>query len=263
MKKKIILALLTLILIVGIACPAVAATSDPRLVDDAQLLESDQQADILNQLNTISEKHRVDLVIVTADQISPKSPRQYADDFFDDNGYGYGASRDGVLLLISMENSDGYISTSGYGIIAFTDAGIEYIGEQIAEQISDGDYYAAFQQYVQLCDEFITAAKNGDPYDSHNLPKEPFNVVFSLIIALVIGFVVAFIVTSIMKGQLNTIRSQSGATDYVKPGSMNITVVRDMYLYRNVIRRPKPQGGGSSTHKSSSGRTHGGGGFKF
>ncbi len=34
----------------------------------------------------------------------------------------------------------GYISTCGYGITVFTDAGIQYIGEQIKEDLSDGDF---------------------------------------------------------------------------------------------------------------------------
>ncbi len=43
--------------------------------------------------------------------------------------YGYGADKDGVLLLISTEDNDVYISTCGYGITAFTDAGIKVYSE--------------------------------------------------------------------------------------------------------------------------------------
>jgi len=65
-----------------------------------------------------------------------------------------------------------------------------------------------------------------------------------------------------MKGQLKSVRFKSAASDYTKAGSMNVTESRDLFLYRTVSRREKPRenSGGSSTHTSSSGRSHGGGG---
>ena len=72
----------------------------------------------------------------------------YADDFYDYNGYGYGDSRDGILLLISMEERDWRISTCGYGITVFTDAGQEYISDKFLPYLSDGDYSEAFTKYA-------------------------------------------------------------------------------------------------------------------
>ena len=37
------------------------------------------------------------------------------------------------------------ISTCGYGITAFTDAGIQYLGEQMTPCMADGDYAGAFR----------------------------------------------------------------------------------------------------------------------
>ena len=53
---------------------------------------------------------------------------------------------------------------------------------------------------------------------------------------------------------------------YVREGSMSMKTVKDIFLYRNVSKTAKPKetsSSGSSTHVSSSGRTHGGGGGKF
>ena len=130
--------------------------------------------------------------------------------------------------------------------------------------LSDGDYAGAFEIYADHCDEFITQAKTGDPYDTHNLPKEPFDFLMNLVICFVIGLVIAAIATAIMKGQLKSVRSQAGASSYVKSGSLNVTHRQDLFLYRDVKRTAKPKdSGGSSTHTSSSGRSHGGGGGKF
>ena len=257
--KRIMIVMLALILCLSLFVPAMAQ-STPHLVDEADLLSDVEEAQILSMLDAISNRQGMDVVLVTADTLDGKSPQEYADDFYDYNGY----SQDGILLLISMEDSDWWISTSGYGITAFTDAGIDRMGELFVPSLSAGDYGEAFEIYADTCDEFITQAKVGDPYDIHNLPKEPFSFFRSLLICLVIVFVFALIVTGIMRGKLKTVRFQSGAANYVKSGSLNVTHRQDLFLYRDVKRTPRPKdNGGSRTHMSSSGRSHGGGGGKF
>ena len=159
------------------------------------------------------------------------------------------------------------MSTTGYGITAITDAGIEYISEKFLSDLSDGDYADAFTTYAELCDDFFTQARSGQPYDTGHMPKQPFNIARNLLIALIVGFVIALIATGVMKGKLKTVRFQSAASNYVKANSMNVTESRDMFLYTHVDRRAKPKdtdsSSGSGTHTSSSGSTHGGGGGKF
>ena len=59
--------------------------------------------------------------------------------------------------------------------------------------------------------------------------------------------------------------SRNNAADYIRQGSLRLDNSSDVFLYRRVNRtpRPKPQessgdGGGSTMHTSSSGRSHGG-----
>ena len=88
----------------------------------------------------------------------------YADDYYDYNGYGAGADNDGILLLLSMEDRDWWISTTGYGIDAFTDYGIDVIGDEIVPDLSNGDYYSAFTEFIDLTDDFLAEAEKGNPY---------------------------------------------------------------------------------------------------
>ena len=251
--------LLALLITLSFAVPAFAEAM-PRLVDQADLLTDAQEASLLSELDSISNRQGMDVVVVTADTLDGKSPMAYADDFYDYNGY----AEDGILLLVSMEDSDWWISTAGYGITAFTDAGIEYLGNRFVPSLSDGDYAGAFEIFADHCDEFITQAKTGDPYDTHNLPKEPFDFLLNLAVSFVIGLVIAAVATAVMKGKLKSVRAQAGASGYVKTGSMNVTHRQDLFLYRDVNRTAKPKdSSGSSTHTSSSGRSHGGGGGKF
>lgn len=258
MKRKFLILTTVLCLLVSFAVSAYAAA--PRLADEAWLLTGTEAAQIEGMLDAISNRQGVDVVIVTVDDTGGKSPMDFADDYYDYNDYG----ADGILLLVSMEDHDWWVSTTGYGITAVTDAGLEYIADRFVPYLSDEEYATAFEVFAQLCDEFITQAKTGDPYDSHNLPKDPFETGINLVIALVIGLVAALIATGSMKRKLKTVRQQVKADDYVAAGSMQLNYSRDFHLYTNISRREKPQSSsGSSTHTSSSGATHGGGGGKF
>ena len=239
----------------------------PRLVDHSDLLSSSEEEWISDKLDEVSRKQNFDVVIVTVDSLQGKSAMEYADDFYDYNGYGMGNHYDGVLLLVSMYERQWWISTYGYGITAITEAGIDYISQQFLSDLSNGDYARAFYTYVSLCDEFVAQAKTGTPYDVGNLPKEPFPFLMALLISLGVGFLIAFIVVSCMKAQLKTVHYQSNSRQYIKQGSMQLTRQYDQFLYANISKRRKPEqkqsGGGSSTHGSSSGRSHGGSGGGF
>ena len=64
-----------------------------------------------------------------------------------------------------MEDRDWALSTHGYGITAFTDAGCDYIAEQFKSSLSDGEYEKAFEIYIDQCDAFVTQAREDRPYD--------------------------------------------------------------------------------------------------
>lgn len=247
----------------------VSQSTYPRLMDEAGLLSSDEAAEIKAKLDEISERQKFDVVIATVNSLSGKTPREYADDLYDYSGFGFGENKDGVLFLISMEDRDWYITTTGYGIAAITDAGREYIADKFTGYLSDGDYAEAFRIYANEVDRFVTnAVETGKPYDVGNLPHDPLSLIW-IPISLVVGILIASAVVGGMKSKLRSVSFAAAADSYVKPGSMNVRESRDMFLYSTVSRTAKPKdndsssSGGSSTHTSSSGTTHGGGGGKF
>ncbi len=259
--KKLISLLLCLSLFLAIPFVSVSAETEdkpPRLVDYANLLNNHEENKLTERLDEISQKYEVDVIILTVDYIGNKSPMEFADDFYDYNGYGYGSSYDGVLLLISMEERDWWISTSGKAIDIFSDSYIDSIGELMVDHLADEDYAYAFEVFADECEYYINGELNG----------YPFNFSGNLVFALIVGIIVAFIATSVMKSQLKSVRFKSGANDYVKRGSMKVTVSRDLFLYKTIRKVARPKNTGSSgssgsSHRSSSGRSHGGGGGKF
>ncbi len=264
MTKRIRIFAVILLLLFSLALPTFAAA--PRVVDQADLLTDGEEAALAQRLDAISGELNFDFVVVTADDLGGSTTQDYADDYFDYNGYGVGEGRDGALLLVDMENRIVWLSTSGYGITAFTDAGIEYITDSVAEYLGDEEYDEALSLFADYGKDFVEKARAGEPYDSGNLPKAPFNVGMTLVISVGLGLIVGWIVTGSMKSKLKSVRRQQRAAEYQRPGSMNVTQSGDYFLYSTVACQEIQQessGGGSSTHTSSSGRTHGGGGSSF
>jgi len=244
------------------------------VMDEAGLLSSGEAAQLREKLGVLSAQWGNDIVIVTVKSIGKKTPMEYADDYFDYNGYGQDKSGDitkgdGLLLLINMEERDWWISTKGYSIYAFTDAGIEFLGKRlIADGLSDGDYAKAFNGFADWCDKFFEQAETGKPYDVGSLPKTAGDYFWIVLFGFGGGLIGAWIVTGSMKKKLKTVHKKLAAADYVRPGSLNVVYANEQFLYKNVTRVKRETdsssgGGGSSTHSSSSGSSHGGGGGKF
>ena len=134
--RSLCAALAALVLLVALAAPAFAADGFAdlyyRMNDSAEVLTEDEGGELEASLEELSVRQSFDVIIATIDSLESEgctSMEEYADDLYDYCQFGYGENRDGVLLLISTGDRKWHISTCGYGITAFTDAGIQYLGE--------------------------------------------------------------------------------------------------------------------------------------
>ena len=251
----------------------------PRVVDIYDLLSDSEEASLADTIEDIAEDYDFDVVLLTVDGLGDKTPMEYADDFFDYGGYGYGSGRDGVLFLLSMADRDWWVSTRGYGIAVFTDYGIDYIGDELVpEYFSTGDYAGGFAEFLDVTRDFLREADTDEPYDTNNTYRG-YAVVSSdngdreltlkkVGISFVVALVIAWTIVSMMKKSMKTVHLQPKAGTYVQDGSFILSQSTDTFLYSHVTQTRRETssgggGGGSSTHSSSSGASHGGGGGKF
>ena len=248
----------------------------PRLVDEADLLTDEEETELIGELDRISLEQGVDVAIVTVVSTDGKSPEEYADDYFDYNGYGLGEDRSGLLMLRSLDPRYIHISTCGKAIEYFTDSAIDSIFDDIESAVHAENYAAAFGIFANRCENIIINGKNSSfiPDDDEHTPHfwyGPHLQFHHILIALAIGFVLSLIPMGIMKSSMKSVEKKTEAQDYVLRDSIKLTNSSDMFLYKNVTKTEIEHesssgggfsggGGGSSTHTSSSGATHGGGG---
>ena len=240
------------------------AAAGVRVVDMADLLSDNEEAQLRSKLDEISNRQNADVVFVIVNSTGNKSPMEFADDYFDYNGF----RPDGILMLVSMQDRDWWISTTGRGITAVTDDAYERYEEESVTYLTYGNYATACSKFADLSDEFLTLEANGTPYHKPE-EKRSSGLGAAGVISAGVGLATGAIGTGSMKSKLKSVHSKQNASEYMKRDSLNIVDASEIYLYSNVTRtyidrdRGSSGGGGGGVHISSSGTTHGGGGGKF
>jgi uncharacterized protein len=120
--------------------------------DGAGILSSSEVELLTSQLTEVNAKHDVKLAIATTQSTGERTDKEFADDYYDYNGY----SEDGVLLLINMDPKGWYISAKGQDSQHLPDSSKEKIGGKIRPDLSEGNYYTAFEKFINMADEFLT-----------------------------------------------------------------------------------------------------------
>lgn len=239
-----------------------------RLVDEADLLTSQEKQELQALLDQVSEERQCDVVVVTVESLNGAGIQSYTDDYFDANGYGIGNERDGILFLLAMNEREWAISTRGFGITAFTDAGQEYLMEKLLPDLKNGDYQKTFTAFAEHADDFLKQARAGKPYDRKNLPGVQMRkIALSVVVGLIGGFLLALFGVWRLKKEMRPVYAQVSAENYLVQNSCHIREQRERLIRKEVHRThiPKEQSDdeGSSVHESSSGATHGGSHGKF
>lgn len=275
---KRIFSLLILALLLTFLSPTALAAELPPVIDQAGLLTAQEEASLSKKAAALKEAYGMDIVILTNFSLGGKSPESYADDYYDEHGYG----DNGILFLLSMEYRDWYISTCGDGVEALTDYGIQQVGEAALPDLADGRYFEAFDTYLDALVPYLEAYASGTQLDGkadysgdyyHGTQEE---IVYDrkspsfgqlLLSSLPIGLIISAVAVCIMRTTMNTKRRQGAASCYMRENSFYLRRCQDLFLYSNVskVRRQEnsASSGGSSVHHSASGRSHGGGGGKF
>ena len=233
------------------------------VVDMAGILTLSEQQEIAARFTEFSESLKTDAAVVLVPDTGDLTAEAYADDFFDYGGYGYGEDRDGILLLIATGDGGGrreaHISTSGKRTInTVTDSRIDDLLDALIDGgAADGNYAAGINAYI---DKLHTIIQSPEQAAAAKLKS-------SLLFALGTG-VFVFLISFLVLLKRYKIAGAKPYYDRAKQTTVRFASVNDPLISTNTISTVRPKNrssgsSGSSTHTSSSGRSHGGGGRSF
>lgn len=261
---------LGILLLLCVCCFGLCAfANDVKVVDEAGLLDYEEEQELQERLSEIAEEYQSDVVVATVNSCEGMDVQSFTDRYYYENGYGYGPEIDGIILLVSMQERRFHLATRGSAIDTFTDYGLEVIDEEITPYLSDGEYAKAFEKFADLAEEFLEEDEEGRPYDTnHTYKQESVESAIYFLFALGIGLFAAVVTLIILYQQLRSVRVKNEARDYVRSGSFRVTRANDIFLYRTVSRSRIQQdssggsgrgGGGSTTHSAPGGGGRAGG----
>ena len=238
--------------------PLNVSAETERLVDQAQLLSEDDKTYLLEQIEATHSEIEADVVVLTTRDTNGLSAREYADDYYDQHDF----SEDGFLFLIDMDNRQIYLSTSGKMIRYLTD-------ERINQTLDKAAAYLPNENYREAIDTVLTDAviyyRRGLPNQQGNQVIQDGNSFLRIFIPAVIGVISAGAVYLAIKKEYD-LKKPTYHYPYQQYGTLQLisekdTLVRSYITTRHIPKNPPSSG--SSTHTSSGGHTHGGGGRSF
>ena len=275
MKKKILISLLLLFsLLLGLSVSVHAEARLDYVNDYAGILSDYERQSLNDEAAQISAQYDCGVYIVIVGdyrEFVNGSIETFTEEVFHSYGLGWGASENGVILGMSMDDRDYDVYAHGdFGNYAFTDYGKSQLADSFLDNFRRNDWAGGFRDYVKNSGELMRRAKNGEPLDqwiSDEPEKGGFDG-FKLVISLIIGCLTGGVTVSGMKKQMKTAVEQTRASGYVPKGGVNLRVQNDQFVNRTVTtrriqREPKRSGGhyGGTTISGSHGGSHHSGKF--
>ncbi len=262
---------------------AAEASDGKRIYDYARLLDGEYVGEAREVIEDFQDTYHLDIVVVTVDDAQGKTAVAFADDFYEEGGFGRGSDLSGILFLIDMDNRELVFSTDGKAIRIFTDQRIESMLDGVYEGASQGDYRASVETFLRDVETYCRAGIPGGQYN-YDTETGEISVYRSIrwyeaLLAVCVSAFVAGTACAAVKRQYGMeenerqIRNQNMA--YRAQARFAYDSQHDQLIHKfvtsKVIPRNTESGGGggfsssgrSSTHTSSSGRSHGGGSRKF
>lgn len=264
------------------------AGAGQRVFDEAGLFTTQEKAQLEEQLESAIEKSGVDLAVLTIDDAKGKTTTEFADDYYDEMGFGTGAEYSGALFVIDMDNREIYVTTSGKITAFLDDDRIERMIDRAYRYIGEEKYGEGAIGAVKDISQYLEAGPVAGQYDYDGdrgrVYRKRSIAWYEWIFALAASAAIALLpcTATIRQYRMEAQRKQALNYHMAYKGSsaFAFTAVNDLFINKMVTQRriPRNTGGGfggglgggggshpgrSTLHRSSSGRMHGGGGRKF
>lgn len=295
MKKRclpiVVLLMLLLLPVWGNAVESGVDTTQ-KVYDYAGLFTQEQTGKLQERCKALAQTTNNDIVILTISSNDTASTLAYAEDFYDYNGFGVGAAKDGILLIIDMDNRMLQTVTTGKGSqsSAYTvidPQRLSAMEDDIYRYLTAKDYYGGATSFLDRTEKYFTQGAdtafwnkynsdsnfqndlNLDNGGAGNVPNYAQRFVQKLPFGAFFGLVIAVLIVCILRSRNKTVALARAAAAYEVPGSFIITASEDTFVSTHTSVTPIQQssgssGGGGGFHTGSSGTSHGtGGGRSF
>lgn len=270
--NKKITSVLCVVILAVFGCVTVFAESQQKLIDDADLLTSSEQADITQKLEEASEKTGWDMVIYTNyNGVDKYDMENYTNEYYDNHGFGIGDNKSGIILNVDMNSREMYVITKGDVMYYVSDERNDRMLDAIQAELAGGYYYEAAETFVQYTVDYFEQGKpeDGTFTNVEINEKKDHPVTYSLlhygIPSLIAGAIIALITVLIIHHKYKN-NGKENIYNLNENSKTTLTRKEDVFLTKSVsvtTIQSSSSSGGSSSSRGGGSSSHGGGGRSF
>ena len=257
--------------------------ADGQVIDNASLFTPDDVLTMEAIIGRIESDHQVDMVVLTTYDVpddyseSMWRIRDYADDFYDNGGYGMGPDYSGMLILLDINNRAIWLSTGGVMIEYINDMREEVILDRAYEHLSYGGYASGVQAALERVEYYMNKGRAEGTFIYDEVTGKRLSGMYNalttneIMLAGGAAAAAALVVYLCVHGSYN-LTGSTYSYDVSSNASVRLSRDDERFVRQFVTRAPRNTGthssgggrsGGSGVHRSSGGRSHGGGGRRF
>lgn len=233
-----------------------SAPATPYVIDDARLLTLEQRQELNAYAEKITETYGMGIYVMAVEDFHDYGEESQIFDvlwnYYHDNSLGYGANRQGMILMLSMAERD--FATFFYGEdteYAFNSFGQAQLENYFLDDFGDDNWYDGFKDFLTAGEDFMEKAAAGEP-----VRDNPWSLASVFVL---IALFASFVVTRLLWMKMANVAAQKGANRYQTADGLVLTKQVDQFLTQTVRRR-KIESSDSGSGKSGSSRAHSGGG---
>lgn len=219
-----------------------ASNSKQKIYDLAGLLNSQEIQKLEDMSNKYGAKRETDIVILTINDTKGKDVVKYMEDFYDEKALGYDKPHGNcAILTIDMQHREVYLAGFYLAKERLDDSRLELIRNKITSDLSDKNYYKAFESFIKTSYKYMGVKPGTDPD----------NILFSLWFQIIVSLVAAVIVVSVMANNSDgKVTVNEGTYEDFK--TSKIVGRRDDYIRTSITKVKKPSSNNENSSSSSS-----------
>lgn len=276
--KRICFLLLAALWVLLCARTAAAQSS---VFDGAGLFSGKECKELDELAQKLEKKYKMNFLLLTAAETGGFSASQYAEAFYEDKGYDANGKKGGIVLLIDMDNREMNLTTDGNMMYYITDEREEKIYDAGEPFLRRGEYGNAMYAMLKKTEEYMEAGIPGNQYvydtETGKIIRYRSVTASEALIAFAAALLCAGTSCIVIYRRYSSVRkyeyeiSQNAGMELLKKEDRLV----NQFVTKRRIPKSTPSGGGgggrssggggrTSVHRSSSGRSYGGGhGRKF
>lgn len=217
--------------------------------DISDLLTYEEWQQLESRAADLSQRHGCGIYFAFVDdyrEYGEGGVFEVACQFYHNSQLGIGENRDGIIVLISMNDRDYAMFVYGeHAEYAFDEFGQEKLGERFLEDLSYDDWYGGVSNYLNACDEFLIKAEEGKPVRPSYWGR--------IIIATGLSFLASGLICCKLLSNMKNVRQKTEASDYMTADGLHLTKQHDQFSRSTVTRRKIEKESSGSTYSESGG----------